>query len=376
MVFNHSESIPRNLSLGIYRVLNLAMPIIPAGYNRDMKDALIRQIADFISSTPVQTNEEMFETLALQLFARQYALVAPYRRLCDASGATPGAVRRWQDIPAVPAVAFKAFDLSAAPLTDSRAVFHSSGTTGAEASRHYFDADGLTLYETSLRAGFRAALPNCPPRLWALMPNTEAAPNSSLSHMLGALGAERFYWDNDAVLSGALNAVTEPVALFGTAFAFVQLFDGISGHWRVPEGSIVIETGGFKGRSREVPREELYGLFETRLGVPLTNCHSEYGMSEMASQFYGRGLNSEKRGPHWVRTRTIDPLTGEDSVPGAPGLLRHYDLANWNSVQALQTQDLGTLTPSGFLLHGRAPNAEVRGCSLTVEELWTSRSAS
>ena len=357
-------------------MLNLAMPIIPAGYNRDMKDALIRQIADFISSTPVQTNEEMFETLALQLFARQYALVAPYRRLCDASGATPGAVRCWQDIPAVPAAAFKAFDLSSVPINDSRAVFHSSGTTGGEASRHYFDADGLTLYETSLRAGFRDALPNCPPRLWALMPNTEAAPNSSLSHMLGALGAERFYWDNDAVLSSALNAVTEPVALFGTAFAFVQLFDGISGNWRVPEGSIVIETGGFKGRSREVPREELYGLFETRLGVPLINCHSEYGMSEMASQFYGCGLDSEKRGPHWVRTRTIDPLTGEDSVPGAPGLLRHYDLANWNSVQALQTQDLGTLTPSGFLLHGRAPNADVRGCSLTVEELWTSRSAS
>ena len=356
-------------------MLDLAMPIIPAGYNRDMKDALIRQIADFISSTPVQTNEEMFETLALQLFARQYALVAPYRRLCDASGATPGAVRRWQDIPAVPAAAFKAFDLSSVPINDSRAVFHSSGTTGGEASRHYFDADGLTLYETSLRASFRDALPNCPPRLWALMPNTEAAPNSSLSHMLGALGAERFYWDNDAVLSSALNAVTEPVALFGTAFAFVQLFDGISGHWRLPEGSVVIETGGFKGRSREVPREELYGLFETRLGVPLINCHSEYGMSEMASQFYGCGLDSEKRGPHWVRTRTIDPLTGEDSVPGAPGLLRHYDLANWNSVQALQTQDLGTLTPSGFLLHGRAPNADVRGCSLTVEELWTSRSA-
>ena len=341
-----------------------------------MKDALIRQIADFIISAPVQTNDDMFEALALQLFARQYALVAPYRRLCDASGATPDVICRWQDIPAVPAAAFKAFELSAVPLTDSRAVFHSSGTTGAETSRHYFDADGLTLYETSLRVGFRDALPDCPPCLWALMPNPDAAPNSSLSHMLGALRAERFFWEADDALAGAIKKLTEPVALFGTAFAFVQLFDGTLASWRMPQGSVVIETGGFKGRSREVPREELYGLFETRLGVPLANCHSEYGMSEMASQFYGRGLDAEKRGPHWVRTRTIDPLTGEDSVPGTPGLLRHYDLANWNSVQALQTQDLGTLTPSGFLLHGRAPNAEVRGCSLTVEELWTSRSAS
>ena len=90
----------------------------------------------------------------------------------------------------------------------------------------------------------------------------------------------------------------------------------------------------------------------------------------MASQFYGQVLNPEKRWPHWVRSRTIDANTGEDAPPGTPGLLRHYDLANFNSVLALQTQDLGTLTPGGFVLHGRAADAEVRGCSLTVEELW------
>jgi hypothetical protein len=117
----------------------------------------------------------------------------------------------------------------------------------------------------------------------------------------------------------------------------------------------------------------LYALFGARLGVPADRCASEYGMSEMASQFYGHGLHPVKRGPHWVRTRAIDPETGEDAAPGAPGLLRHYDLANWNSALALQTQDRGTLTGDGFILHGRAPEAEVRGCSLTVEELWDSR---
>ena len=136
---------------------------------------------------------------------------------------------------------------------------------------------------------------------------------------------------------------------------------------------MIVETGGFKGRTRQVPREELYALFTARLGVPVEHCYSEYGMSEMASQFYGRGLDPTKRGPHWVRTRAMDPLTGEDAAPGSPGLLRHYDLANFNSVLALQTQDQGTLTPDGFVLHGRAPDAEVRGCSLTVEELWTGR---
>ena len=138
-------------------------------------------------------------------------------------------------------------------------------------------------------------------------------------------------------------------------------------------GSLVIETGGFKGRTREVPREELYALFGTRLGVSIQNSFSEYGMSEMASQFYGQGLDPIKRGPHWVRTRAIDPVTGEDAAVGTVGLLRHYDLANFNSLQAIQTQDQGILTTEGFILKGRAVNAEVRGCSLMVEELWTNR---
>ncbi len=334
-----------------------------------MDSVLIKALKDFIEYGP--HGDIWFPSMAQALFARQYQSCAPYRRLCDAQGITPKTLRRWQDIPAVPAAAFKVFELSAVPIAETVAVFHSSGTTGAQTSKHYFDADALALYEQSLRVGFAEALPQRPQTLWALMPEPQSAPNSSLSHMLGTLGAERFFWDNDAALSAALLKLTEPVTLFGTAFAFVQLFDGTAQNWRLPAGSIVVETGGFKGRTREVPRDELYGLFETRLGVPMDDCDSEYGMSEMASQFYGRGLSPEKRGPHWVRTRTIDPATGEDAPPGTPGLLRHYDLANFNSVLALQTQDLGTLTPDGFVLHGRAADAEVRGCSLTVEELWT-----
>ncbi len=336
-------------------------------------DPLARKITDFIQNPFVVDVDATFEALALALFARQHDCCAPYRRLFDGQGRTPSDVHCWQDIPAVPAQAFKVFELSCAPLSQTVAVFHSSGTTGAQASRHFFDADALALYETSLRTGFAAAFPDRPRRLWALMPSAEAAPHSSLSHMLGALDAERFYWENDAALASALAELTEPVALFGTAFAFVQLFDDTDHRWHLPAGSLVIETGGFKGRTREAPREELYGLFETRLGVPVECCHSEYGMSEMASQFYGRGLSTVKRGPPWVRTRAIDPETGEDAAPGTPGLLRHYDLANWNSVGALQTQDRGTLTPGGFVLHGRAPDAEVRGCSLTVEDLWVKR---
>ena len=336
-------------------------------------DLLAQQITDFIQATPPAEDDVSFDRLACLLFACQYERNTPYRRLCDSYGVTPAQVTRWRDVPAVPAQAFKVFDLSCVPLGETAAVFHSSGTTGPQTSRHYFDADSLALYETSLRRGDALALPDRPPRLWALMPDPADVPRSSLSHMLGTLGAERFFWDNDLMLSRALAQVAAPITLFGTAFAFVQLFDATDACWRLPDGSAVIETGGFKGRTRAVPREELYGLFGSRLGVPGDRCFSEYGMSEMASQFYGRGLDPTKRGPHWVRTRAIDPATGDDAPEGALGVLRHYDLANFNSVSALQTQDLGMLTPDGFVLHGRAPEAEVRGCSLTVEELWTSR---
>lgn len=333
---------------------------------------LAHQIQNFIHSG--RTDESAFDAIALALFRRQYENNAPYRRLCASFGLAPDNVRRWQDIPAVPAQAFKAFDLSCVPVEQAVTIFHSSGTTGPETSRHFLDADALALYETSLKRGFKLALPHRPPMLWALMPPPSEALHSSLSHMLGTLDAQRYFWDNEAVLADALRSLAQPVTLFGTAFAFVSLFDRNEAHWHLPPGSVIIETGGFKGRTREVPREELYSLFRSRLGVPEDHCFSEYGMCEMASQFYGRGLDPVKRGPPWVRTRVIDLVTGEDAAPGAPGLLRHYDLANFNSVLALQTQDQATLMPNGFILHGRAPDAEVRGCSLAVEDLWSRQS--
>lgn len=334
-------------------------------------DSLAQEIATFIELSTL--NDEVgFNRLALALFARQYKLNAPYRRLCDSYGMAPDVADRWQDIPAVPAQAFKRFALSCVPRESTVAEFHSSGTTGANASRHIFDRDALCLYEISLKQGFRNAIPHCPQLLWALMPAPSEAPNSSLSHMLGVLGAERFFWRDDAALSQALGAIAEPIALFGTAFSFVQLFDSTDAHWPLPPRSVLIETGGFKGRTREVPRDEFYQLLTARFGLSMDQCYSEYGMSEMASQFYGQGMCPTKRGPHWVRTRCIDPITGDDASVGTAGVLRHYDLANFNSVTAVQTQDMATMAPDGFQLLGRASGAEVRGCSLTVEELWRS----
>lgn len=334
-----------------------------------MRTGLWEQIASFIAGIGGYS----FDRLAIDLFQRQYQFNEPYRRYVDACGVSPESVLRWRDIPAAPAAAFKVYDLSCAPASACSTVFHSSGTTVGTPSRHWMDNDALRLYEISLTHGYKQAVGGSGGygKLWAIMPPPDAAPNSSLTHMAATLGAEAWFWDNWSELATRLDELKHPVILFGTGFAFVSLFDCFPNRrWRLPEGSVVMNTGGFKGRTREVPRDQFYRDIRQKLGVRDTSCAAEYGMSEMSSQFYSVGEDGEFLSPRWLFSRIIDPETGTDVARGTPGLLRHYDLANWNSVCAIQTQDLAVASGSGFRLLGRAPGSEVRGCSLTVEELW------
>ena len=321
----------------------------------------------------IQTGTGEFDALALRLFAYQYAHNLPYQRFCNGRGQTPDSVTRWQDIPAAPAAAFKRFSLTCVPEEQCMKVFHSSGTTGSETSRHFMSADALELYKASLKAGYARAIPDDTAGIIALMPSPDQAPHSSLSFMLAELGASFFepneHNDWREVLRAWIRVQRKPTCYFGTAFAWVNFFDATEGeHFILPEGSVVIETGGFKGRSREVEKSELYALFAQRLGADPTRCFSEYGMSELASQFYSQGVDGPKLAPPWLRTRILDPVTGTDAAPGKPGLLAHYDLANYNSVQAIQTEDMGIWDErGGFQLLGRAPGAVLRGCSLLAE---------
>ena len=317
-----------------------------------------------------------FGSLALELFGCQFARNAPFRRLCESVAATPDVIGDWRMIPAVPAIAFKAYDLSCAPLEQCPAVFHSSGTTQAQASKHWMNPDALAVYEASLSRGYENAIP-ATSEIWAVMPSAASASHSSLSHMLQTLGAREFAEDDLTGFSRRLNEralanPNKPLTLFGTAFGLAELMDRKTNS-PLPASSIVIETGGFKGRTREIPRNEFYALIQSAFSVDESQCFSEYGMCEMASQFYSRGVGGALKGPHWVRTRCIDPLTNEDVAFNGIGLLRHYDLANLNSVFALQTQDLAILSADGgFRLQGRASQSELRGCSLTAEEMWSS----
>ena len=327
-----------------------------------------------------------FDALALAVFAFQFAHNPVYQRYCVSRDATPATVAHWQAIPAVPTAAFKDFTLACFPVAETVAEFHTSGTTRERSGRHYLRS--LALYHAASRASFAADLLPDQGRLtmYCLTPSPTDAPHSSLAHMLGYLAGEfaarsEFFVHNGqlalARLVTVLRGSREPVLLLGTAFAFVHLLEYCeSQSLRLPlaDGSRIMETGGFKGRSREVPRAELYARLTERLSVPNQRIVNEYGMTELSTQFYDRSLvagqaTDHKRVPPWARVQLIDPQTGNPAASGVTGMIRVLDLANLWSNMVVQTEDLGSGQLDGFTVIGRAPGADVRGCSLTAETL-------
>ena len=360
----------------------------------------------FATARQAQRNE--FNGLALELFALQFQHNPAYRKICEARGLTPGVVEHWTQIPTVPTSAFKELELSCIPPEERTAVFHSSGTTEQKPSRHFHSAESLAVYEASLWTWFEQNIFDSrftihDSRLVCLTPPPEQAPHSSLVHMfetvrrklgasesafVGQIGADGVWTlDFDAVLA-ALNSslVTRHSSLLlGTAFSFVHLLDNLVERdlrVQLPAGSRVMETGGYKNRSRAMPKTDLHALITERLGVPRENILCEYGMSELSSQAYD-GVTSDEwqvarnkdsrhpspvtrhfRFPSWARAQIISPETGHEVADGETGLIRVFDLANVFSVAAIQTEDLGVRRGDGFELIGRAQLSEPRGCSL------------
>ena len=223
----------------------------------------------------------------------------------------------------------------------------------------------------------------------SLIPDREAQPHSSLSfmidHVLGAHGGEpsvngfgRARVDARAArawLAGRQRA-GRPAVVLGTAFALADLLDSLERldlRFRLPAGSTVFETGGYKGRRRELARAELVARIGEWLGVAAPQVVREYGMTELTSQLYTRALaggDPDLFVPEpWTRVRVLDPVSLEELPDGQPGLVAVFDLANVGSALHVLTQDLGVRDGDGFRLLGRAGQAELRGCSLTVETL-------
>jgi hypothetical protein len=298
---------------------------------------------------------------------------------------------RPEDIPPVPTDVFQHVRLVSDEAEPTR-VFRTSGTTGARRGEAW--RISTRAYDAGARAQFKRLV--LPDRerigIHALTFDPIAVPDSSLAHMVGDL-AEAFApaaptyhltptrFDAHATVR-ALQSLTEPTLVLGTAFAFVHLMDALRERIAMPPGSRIVETGGFKGRSRDVERAVLYDWFTTHLGVPATHCLSEYSMTELSSQLYTDTLERHLAGqtpltlqdarliaPPWCHVILRDPQTLAPLDRGQTGLVSFVDLANVDTPCAVLTSDLGTLDDRGLILHGRASDADARGCSLAVEEV-------
>jgi hypothetical protein len=348
-----------------------------------------------------ELDDAAFNELALRIFAYQLAHNAPYAAYARLRGRGEDEVLHWSEIPAVPTAAFKEVPLVSGPASSAEAVFRTSGTTRGEERRGEHYLLDLSLYQASLLPNFAAYLvpDGAELPMLSLLPPAYEMPDSSLAYMvtvvgerLGAEGSGSFATVAEGIDEPALEAALRhhqaegrPVCLLGTSFAFVHWTDslrtrGVS--FRLPAGSRLMDTGGFKGRSREVAADELRATYLELLGIPTDHLVNEYGMAEMCSQFYDRVLRDRVRhgadgagearlkvGPPWVRTVVVDPETLEPFPAGEVGILKHYDLANLGSVIGVQTEDLGRVTEGGFELLGRAAGAPPRGCSIATDLL-------
>ena len=336
-----------------------------------MTTSLETEVLRFLS----EPEEGRFDALALAIFNDQRRENPIYAKYCEFLG-TPERIDSWERIPAVPQGAFKRSNLRSFPAHQTKTQFRTSGTTGEGHGTHFLPS--TRLYEAAVQRGWDYF---CLPRhrLILLMPHPDDAPFSSLSHMGGILANfqhDRFVIANNGDfeldrLRDELMDGEEALTLFGTALAFLNLFEKVPEFGlKLPPGSVAMETGGFKGSGRDIGKHDLYDQMSLHLGVAIDSIWNEYGMTELSSQFYSRGLGRTHLAPPWVRFQIIDPDTNEPAPPGRIGLLRIIDLANLWSVLAVLTQDLAIAQPDGgFLLLGRNPDALPRGCSRAVDEL-------
>ena len=316
----------------------------------------------------IQTDAD-FVQAALQTFGYQYQHNQVYQRFCTLLGRTPDKVRQLTDIPFLPIEFFKSEAVycgNGRPTT----VFTSSGTTGSQTSRHY--VKDLAVYQQSFRQGFADFYGNIEEyTVLALLPSYLERTGSSLITMVADL-IERsgsadsgFYLNEYDLLAKKLTALDRSgrkVLLIGVSFALLDL---VETHRFQLKNTIVMETGGMKGRRKELIREELHAILCEGFGVE--HIHSEYGMTELLSQAYsaGSGLYESVRWLKVLIRDTNDALSYQR--PLKTGGINLIDLANIHSCSFIATQDLGRLHPDGrFEVLGRFDNADIRGCNLLI----------
>jgi hypothetical protein len=360
-------------------------------------DALHDRVRSFARRFPpgARADAGEFDRLAVDVARYQARYNEGSRRLLEASG---GTLVDAASIPAVPVVAFRMARVATHAASRDAAVFHTSGTTDARPGKHPMRTTG-TYRAVSLAHGRSALLsPAIAARrrtVVALAPEPGDAPTSSLGWMMRAFAEDfdgrplapsgHFLAGPNGVdieaLERAVHVATsreEPLLVLATGFALVLLTDALGGRsLAAPPGTVVMPTGGFKARTREVERGELVSLTASAFGIDDANVVGEYGMTELTSQLYEGtlpgGIVTAPRGtyvpPPWLRVTAVDPETLRPVPPGEAGMARFVDLGNVDSAVAVVTEDLIRERGLGIELLGRRQGAEARGCSLAIEQM-------
>lgn len=279
-----------------------------------------------------------------------------------------GPVDAWTAIPAVPVALFK--DLPVGTVRPGAVVFRTSGTTGSGRGEHHLASTDLYDHASLLWA--RRCVPGLPTEVAALL---DDVPDSSLAHMVGLFGPSgSVSWHlRDGVLEreGLDDRVrgAGPLFVATTAFALAEWLDGTPP--RLPTGSVLMVTGGFKGRVHRLEADAL--VRASREALAPSRFVTEYGMTELSSQLWGTP-GTAFQPPPWLRAIAVRPADGAVLPAGQTGQLRFVDLCNLDGTLAIETLDQGVVRSDGGVeLHGRLPGAPARGCSLTVEEAWERR---
>lgn len=315
------------------------------------------------------SNELTFEKKALEVFRYQYKHSNIYSDFVDGLKINPNEIDSIDAIPFLPIEVFKTHKIISDQQSE-KVIFTSSGTTGIQTSKH-FVAD-LDLYEQSMFTGFKNQYGNpedyC---ILALLPSYLERTGSSLVYMMDNLISKSenldsgFYLDNFEELAEVLkkNESKEvKTILVGVTFALLDFSDLYSFQLK---NTIVIETGGMKGRRKEMIREEVHN--HLKKGFGLENIHSEYGMTELLSQAWSKGQGVFST-PNWMRIiirDTRDPFSYRKD--GKSGGINIIDLANYYSCSFLATSDLGKKNGAYFEILGRFDNSDIRGCSLLID---------
>lgn len=346
------------------------------------------------SVAAVATSDDTFESLALDIARYQAKYVPGFARLVNAQS---GRLTRLQEIPAVPVDAFRMTRIAAHPSDEDEVTFLTSGTTSGMRGGHHFRRTD-TYLAVSLLWGRKALLPvgTSSVHVTAIAPQPGPRPTSSLGFMmqafaqswdLGAANTKRDTWllrDERIDLPGLERAVgcawreRQPILILATSFALVFLLDALCGQRiELPQGSVVMQTGGFKGKSRQVEAPELRRMVARTFAIAESQVISEYGMTELSSQLYegtlpGGGLSAEPGWlvpPPWLRVQALEPDARTVLPDGEVGLASFTDLANVDSALRIITMDQVIVRDGLVQLLGRQTGAPPRGCSLAIEEL-------